>query len=121
MPRIRFKQEKRYYSIKEVADLLGVNPSLLRYWEKQFPTIRPEKNDKGTRQYTPDMVEEIRLVHTLVKERGMTLAGAKQKLRENHGQVLRTRELLDRLQALRAELVALRVALDGIPEGGAGS
>ncbi|MDR1526390.1 MAG: MerR family transcriptional regulator [Dysgonamonadaceae bacterium] len=117
MPAIRFKQEKLFYSIKEVADMFGVNQSLLRYWEKEFPSIRPAKTEKGTRQYRKEDVDEIRLIHYLVKEKGMTLPGAKQKLKENREPVVRTEEIVDRLKGIRAELLELKTAFDALDEG----
>ncbi|MDR2682603.1 MAG: MerR family transcriptional regulator [Dysgonamonadaceae bacterium] len=116
MPAIQFKQEKIFYSIREVADLFGVNQSLLRYWEKEFPSIRPVKTEKGTRQYRKEDVDEIRLVHYLVKEKGMTLPGAKQKLKENRDKVVRTEEIIDRLKNVRAELMKLKTEFDELEE-----
>jgi DNA-binding transcriptional MerR regulator len=107
-----FKQEKIFYSIKEVAEMFDVNQSLLRFWEKEFPTIKPVKTDRGTRQYRKEDVEEIRLVHHLVKERGMTLPGAKQKLKENRDGVVRTEEITERLKYIRDELMKLKIEFD---------
>lgn len=112
MPTIKFKQEKMFYSIKEVADMLNVNQSLLRYWEKEFPSVQPTKTEKGTRQYRKEDVEEIRLIHYLVKGKGMTLLGAKQKLKENRDNVVRTEEIIGRLKGIRAELMKLKTEFD---------
>ena len=116
MPAIKFKQGKMFYSIKEVADMFDVNQSLLRYWEKEFPSISPTKTDKGTRQYSKEDVEEIRLIHYLVKEKGMTLLGAKQKLKENHANVINTQEIIDHLKNVRAELIKLKTEFDELDE-----
>ena len=116
MPAIKFKKEKMFYSIKEVADLFDVNQSLLRYWEKEFPSIKPAKTDKGTRQYRKEDIEEIRLVHNLVKEKGMTLPGAKQKLKENRDNVVHTQEIIDRLKDIRVELMKLKTEFDELDE-----
>ena len=116
MPTIKFKQGKMFYSIKEVADMFDVNQSLLRYWEKEFPSIKPAKTDKGTRQYRKEDVEEIRLIHHLVKEKGMTLPGAKQKLKENRDSVIHTQKIIDCLQNVRAELVKLKNEFDEVEE-----
>ncbi|MDR2804310.1 MAG: MerR family transcriptional regulator [Dysgonamonadaceae bacterium] len=116
MPAIKFKQEKKFYSIKEVADMFDVNQSLLRYWEKEFPSINPAKTEKGTRQYRKEDVDEIRLIHYLVKEKGMTLPGAKQKLKENRGNVVCTEEIIDRLKSVRTELMKLKTELDELEE-----
>jgi DNA-binding transcriptional MerR regulator len=112
MPVIRFKREKMFYSIKEVAEMFDVNPSLLRYWEKEFPSVQPAKTEKGTRQYRKEDIDEIRLIHYLVKEKGMTLPGAKQKLKENREGVVRTEEIIDRLKMIRGELMKLKTEFD---------
>ena len=70
-----------YYSISEVADMFGVNTSLIRYWEKEFDCIRPVKNKKGNRQFTQSDIENIRKIYHLTKECGFTLAGAKEQLK----------------------------------------
>ncbi|MCC8146376.1 MAG: MerR family transcriptional regulator [Bacteroidales bacterium] len=109
---MKFKQEKLYYSIKEVAEMFDVNQSLLRYWEKEFPNIQPSKTAKGTRQYKKEDIDEIRLVHYLVKQKGLTLPGAKQKLKENRDSVIHTEEIVSRLRTIRAELADLKKAFE---------
>ncbi|EJX08259.1 transcriptional regulator, MerR family [gut metagenome] len=106
------KQLKLYYSIGEVAKMFDVNESLLRYWEKEFPFIAPKKAGGGIRQYRKEDVENVRLVYHLVKEKGMTLQGAKQKLRMNKETTIRTTEIIDRLKLIREELVSMRKELD---------
>ena len=101
-----FKQEKILYSIQEVAEMFDVNASLLRYWEKEFNTIRPYKSEKGTRQYREEDIESIRLVYHLVKEKGLTLSGAKQKLKDNKENVIQTEEIVHRLKSIRSEILA---------------
>lgn len=108
------KNLKLYYSISEVAEMFGVNESLLRYWEKEFPQIAPRKNAKGTRQYTKEDIEEIRLVYHLVKERGMTLPGARQKLRDNREGEVEKLELVQRLKAVKEELMAMKKELEEV-------
>lgn len=116
-----FRQEKMYYSITEVAESFQVKPSLLRYWEREFDFINPHKSLKGTRQYTKEDIESIRLVFHLVKERGLTLAGAKQKLKENKEGISHTEEIVRRLKGVREELMALKEEFDELdrmmPEG----
>ena len=73
---------KLYYSIGEVSEILNVNPSLLRFWEKEFDVIKPSKNKKGNRIYKANDLKNLKLIHYLVKERGFTLEGAKKKLKE---------------------------------------
>ena len=109
-----FKAEKIFYSISEVAGMFDVNESLLRYWEKEFATIRPKKTAKGTRQYRKEDIDAIRLVYYLVKQKGMTLAGAKQKLKENKETVVRTTEIVSRLESIKEELNALKKEFDGL-------
>ena len=103
-----FKQEKILYSIREVAKMFDVNASLLRYWEKEFDSIRPYKSEKGTRQYREEDIESIRLVYHLVKEKGLTLTGAKQKLKDNKESVIHTEEIVRGLKSIRSELLALK-------------
>ena len=101
------KELKLYYSIGEVAKMFDVNESLLRYWEKEFPIISPKKAGGNVRQYRKEDIENIRLVYHLVKEKGMTLQGAKQKLKMNRETTIRTTEILDRLKLIREELVSI--------------
>lgn len=75
--------EKLYYNIGEVAEMLGVNPSMLRFWESEFPELRPLKNKKGTRSYTQKDIELLRRLYFLTKECGLTLEGARQQLRND--------------------------------------
>jgi len=109
-----FKQEKILYSIQEVAKMFQVNASLLRYWEKEFNSIRPYKSEKGTRQYSEEDIEAIRLVYHLVKEKGLTLAGAKQKLKTNKETIVQTEEIVHRLKFIRSELLAMKEEIEGI-------
>ena len=107
------KELKLYYSISEVARMFDVNESLLRYWEKEFPTIiTPKKAGGNIRQYRKEDIENIRLVYHLVKEKGMTLQGAKQRLKVNKERTVQTAEVVDRLKQIREELVKLRKSLD---------
>ena len=97
------KELKLYYSISEVARMFGVNESLLRYWEKEFPMISPKKAGGNIRQYRKEDIENIRLVYHLVKEKGMTLAGAKQRLKQNREETLQTANVVERLKRIREE------------------
>ena len=72
---------KLYYTIGEVADMFGVNTSLIRFWEKEFDVIKPHKNKKGNRQFTKTDIDNFHLIFHLVKEKGMTLKGAQQQLK----------------------------------------
>ena len=106
------KDLKLYYSISEVARMFNVNESLLRYWEKEFPIISPKKAGGNIRQYRKEDIENIRLVYHLVKEKGMTLHGAKQRLKVNKEKTAQTAEVVTRLKEIREELVKLRRSLD---------
>lgn len=108
------KELKMYYSISEVADMLGVSETLLRYWEKEFPTIAPKKVVRNIRQYTKEDISQIRLVYNLVKVRGLKLSAAREVLRRNRKGEERTDEVIERLQAIREELVAIKKELDGL-------
>ena len=106
------KDLKMYYSISEVAKMFNVNESLLRYWEKEFPIIAPRKAGGNVRQYRKEDIENIRLVYHMVKVKGMTLQGAKQRLKANKEKTIQTAEIVDRLKQIREELVNLRNSLD---------
>lgn len=106
------KELKMYYSIGEVAKMFKVNESLLRYWEKEFPIIKPRKASGNVRQYKKEDIENIRLIYHLVKEKGLTLQGAKQRLKDNKSYAANTAKVVDRLKQLRQELVELKNALD---------
>ena len=88
------KDLKLYFSISEVAQMFDVNESTLRFWEKEFDIINPRKTSKGTRFYKQEDIDAVRLIYHLVKERGMTLAGARQKLKDNKETTIRQEEIL---------------------------
>ena len=106
------KVEKLYFSIGEVAHLFGLNESTLRFWEKEFDEISPRKTKKGTRYYRQEDIEQIRLIYHLVKERGMTLSGARRRLKDNKDATVRLLEISDRLKGVRAALVSMIEALN---------
>ena len=108
------KNLKLYYSVGEVAEMLGVSESLLRFWEKEFPQITPKKAGRGIRQYRQEDIETLKLIYHLVKERGMTLQGACQRLEDNpkSSATESNFELVERLKAIREELVSMRDALN---------
>lgn len=107
------KKLKLYYSISEVAQMLGVNESLLRYWEDEFPQqLKPKRAGRNIRQYSAEDIEALKLIYHLVKERGMTLQGARQRLKNNREGTLKSFEVVERLKAIREELVNMRDALN---------
>ena len=100
---------KLFYSMGEVSEMFDVIPSLIRHWESKFEVLKPQKNKKGNRMFTPEDVENLKLIYHLVKERGMTLDGARRALKGGGTPgVARDMELLERLQAIRAQLVEVR-------------
>lgn len=105
------KSEKHYYPIGEVAAKFGLAPSTLRFWEKEFDTIKPFKNKKGDRFYTQEDIDHLSLINHLVKERGMTLKGARTKIRENKKETENTFEIVQKLQQIRSYLIEIREAL----------
>ena|SRR5690349_3145830 len=100
--------EKLYYSIGEVAEIFNVAPSLIRFWESEFEIIRPKKNRKGNRQFTKEDIDNVRTIYHLVKEKGFTLQGAKEMLKNDSQAVKDKMEMIDSLKKIRGFLVGLR-------------
>ncbi len=106
---------KLYYSISEVAEMFDLRESTLRFWEKQFPLLKPQtKGPSQVRQYTEKDIEQVRLIHNLVKVRGFKIAAAKQMMSANRKGVDKTAEVLERLQSIKEELCVLKRHLDGM-------
>lgn len=108
MPYKETETVKLYYTIGEVSRMFNVNPSLIRFWEKEFDVLKPRKNKKGNRLFTSDDVENLRVIFHLVKERGYTLQGAKSKLKENKSSVSQSTDMYDSLMRIRNFLVELK-------------
>lgn len=108
--------DKLYYSIGEVAKAFDVNTSLIRYWEQEFPIIKPKKNKKGNRYFTPEDIKNLQIIYHLVKEKGYTLDGAKIALTTN-SKISETITLIDRLEFVKAELLKLKDSLAEKDEG----
>lgn len=102
--------EKRYYSIGEVSKAFNVNPSLLRFWEKEFDEIKPKKKESGTRKYTPENIKILKLIYHLVKEKGLTISGAKKQLKVKDSEDA-TISLLSKLEKIKDELNFLKSKL----------
>ena len=111
MDPIVHKKGKIYYSMGEVAEMFDVNQSLIRFWEKKFDVLQPHKNKKGNRMFTPADVDNLKLIYHLVKEKGMTLAGAEKRIKENPEGVKRDMEVVDRLLGIKAILAEIREEL----------
>ena len=108
------KSRKIYYSIGEVAEMFNLNTATLRFWEKEFDNIRPKKNESGVRFYKQEDIEAVKLVYFLVKERGMTLPGARQKLKDNKDLTIKQEEIVRRLKQIRDELAGIKEIFDTI-------
>ncbi len=103
--------EKLYYGIGEVAKAFGVNTSLIRFWEKEFDVLKPKKNAKGNRKFTPQDIKNLQLIYHLVKERGFTLDGAKIHLKENKQKTLDNFEIIQKLERVKSELIKIKEQL----------
>ena len=103
--------EKKYFTIGDVAAQFGVATSLIRFWESEFSILKPKKNRKGNRQFTREDIENVRLIYHLVKERGFTLNGAKEMLKNESQAVKDKIELIDSLQKVKSFLVEVKSQL----------
>lgn len=111
MPYKETKVEKVYYSIGELAEMFKVNTSLIRYWEKEFDIIKPHKNKKGNRLFTKEDIDNFRIIYHLVKERGLTLKGAKMKLKENREDTINNVQVIKSLNDIKEILLEIRESL----------
>ncbi len=109
---IDFTGKRLYYSIQEVAEHFAVNVSLLRFWEKEFDNINPKKTAGGTRQYTKEDIQQLEVVFHLVKEKGMTLDGARQSLKSKKDDEVKRVEALEKLKDIKKELQSLEEEFD---------
>lgn len=109
--RVPYKEkaiEKKYYTIGEVAEELNVATSLIRFWEGEFDIIKPKKNRKGNRQFTPEDIKNVKLIYHLVKEKGYTLQGARDFIKNDVNTALSKIELIDSLKRVKSFLTNLR-------------
>ncbi|MFA5650737.1 MAG: MerR family transcriptional regulator [Proteiniphilum sp.] len=113
---IQFNDKRLFYSIQEVADHFAVNVSLLRFWEKEFDNINPKKTAGGTRQYTREDIRQVEVVYRLVKEKGMTLEGARQTLKIKKDDETRRAEAISRLTEIKRELLLLEEEFNHLQE-----
>ena len=111
MPYKETKVEKLYYSIGEVASMFKVNTSLIRFWEKEFEIIKPKKNKKGNRLFTQNDIDNFHIIFYLVKEKGMTLRGAKKKMKENKDDAEHNFEIIKSLESIKEMLLEVRESL----------
>lgn len=106
--------DKKYYKISEVAEIIGLPPSTLRFWEKEFTVIHPKRNASGIRFYTPSDIEKIRMIAFLVKEKGLRLEAAQEQIRHNHSGVSRRSQAITRLHEIRDRLQTLLDSLHSL-------
>lgn len=111
MPYKEKKIEKLYYTIGEVAKMFDVNTSLIRFWEKEFDIIKPKRNKKGNRLFTKDDVENFYIIYHLVKEQGLTLDGAKKKMKENKEDTINNFEVIKSLKDIKTLLLEVKKSL----------
>lgn len=105
---INLPKDKRYYSMGEIASAFDVNQSLIRFWDKEFDILKPKKNAKGNRMFTPEDVQHLQLIYHLVKERGFTLEGAKVHLKESQKQTLDKFAIISKLESVKAQLIRIK-------------
>ncbi len=105
---IELSPDKRYYSIGEVAKAFDVNASLIRFWDKEFEVLKPKKNAKGNRMFTPEDVTNLKLIYHLVKERGFTLEGARTHLKEGQKKTLDKFDIISKLENIRIQLLNIK-------------
>lgn len=113
---IQFNDKRLFYSIQEVADHFAVNVSLLRFWEKEFDNINPKKTAGGTRQYTKEDIQQVEIVYHLVKDKGLTLEGARQSLKSNKDDAEKRVEAVERLKEIKKELLSLEEEFNKLHE-----
>jgi DNA-binding transcriptional MerR regulator len=108
VPYKKQKIEKIFFTIGEVAGMLGVTPSSIRYWESNFNELAPQKSSGGTRLFSQNDIEILKLINYLVKERGLTIKGAQMKLKHNREDTVNTWDIVNRLKTVREKLIELR-------------
>lgn len=111
MPYKEKKVEKLYYSIGEVANMFGVNTSLIRFWEKNFDIIKPKKNKKGNRLFTKSDIQNFKIIYHLVKEQRLTLEGTRKKLSENKQDTINNFEAIESLKRVKEMLLEVKEML----------
>ena len=105
---IELKTDKLYYSIGELAKAFSVNASLIRFWDSEFDILKPKKNAKGNRMFTPEDVNNLKLIYHLVKERGFTLEGAKTHLKDNKQKTLDKFDIVIKLEGIKKQLLDIK-------------
>lgn len=108
------KNLKLYYSIKEVAQMIGVRECTLRYWETEFPHLKPKTTGQKVRQYTEKDIEQIKLIYNLVKVRGFKIAAARKMINQNRTGADKSADVLDTLISVRDQLMDMKKQIDGL-------
>lgn len=108
------KTKKLYYSIKEVAEMVDVNESTLRYWEKEFPLLKPKMAGNNVRQYTLKDIEQVKLIYNLIKVKGLKIAAARKYMSQNRTGAEKTSNVLDTLISVRDQLKELKKQIDSL-------
>ena len=109
------KNLKLYYSITEVAEKFGINESTLRYWEQEFPHLKPKtRGSSNIRQYSDKDIEQVKLIYNLIKVKGFKIAAARKYLSQNRTGAEKSSDVLDTLISVRDQLKELKKQLDGL-------
>ena len=108
---IELSKDKRYYSIGEVAKAFDVNASLIRFWDTEFDILKPKKNAKGNRMFTPEDIKNLQLIYHLVKERGFTLEGARTHLKQGQKKILDKFDIVSKLENIKKQLTDIKSEL----------
>ena len=103
---------KQYYKIRDVAEIVGVPQSTLRYWETEFPEIQPRRSAHNQRYYTPEMIQTIKIVHFLVKQKGIKIEVAREYLKNNRKNISKRIEIIDKLTKVKSELLNLLSSIE---------
>lgn len=114
---VKPKDLKTYYSIQEVAQQLNISETMLRYWEREFPQLKPHRAGRGIRQYSKDDIRIAEVIYDLVKRRGMKIAAARERLAKNKEAVFSTTQALETLRDIRQQLVTIRRNISGVIPG----
>jgi len=111
MPYKEKEIKKLYYSIGEVSEMLSINASTIRYWEGEFPTLKPRKNRKGDRLFTDKDIDLIRVIHELVKEKGYTVDGARNHLQKHKSDSINRMQAIRKLEEMKNKIISFKDSL----------
>ena len=114
MPKLIHEIEKQYFSIGEVATQFNVAPSLIRFWETEFEELRPRKGKRGNRLYTSQDIDTFSTIYHMVKERGFTIPGARELIRQKGPQLKEKIDVIQSLEKVRKFLITMKRELDTI-------